>query len=196
MKSRTTKDPRVMNTNGTLSKPRMLVVEALEAQGKEGATIDELVELLTQDLNVDNPKMSIGQSLSKMENDQYIIRSRNRWYLKEHAPSAQPALPPQANGRVQPIAPIAQKRSGKTVELYTSPRVFSDVIGLSLLIKEQWFKLPLFGGVRICMGHESPIWSPEQETFSDVSVIKILLKDGRVVEERPALKDLVTIAPE
>ena len=196
MKSRTTKDPRVMNSNGQLSKSRMLVIEALEAQAQEGATIDELVNLIGMDLEMEHPKMSIGQSLSKMEADEYVVCYRNRWYLKEHFFKPEPQQQNGSNGRVQPIAPIAQKRSGKTVELYTSPRVFSDVIGLSLLIKEQWFKLPLFGGVRICMGHESPIWSPEQETFSDVSVIKILLKDGRVVEERPALKDLVTIAPE
>lgn len=129
-----------------------------------------------------------------MEADEFVVCYRDRWYLPENFFKSEPV--PQANGRVQPIAPMVQKRSGKTVELYTSPRVFSDVIGLSLLIGERWFKLPLFGGVRVCMGHEAPIWSPEQETFTDVSVIKILLKDGRVVEERPARADLVTIAPE
>lgn len=208
MKNRTTRndfkqDERAVTSQGRVSKSRVIVLEALEAQGKEGATIDELAQLIGQDMPGENPKLAIGSVLSRMEADDYLCNIRGRWYLNECAPDTpQPrqngsnsngAAQPAMNGHKSGVAPFMGKRKGKTISVYTSPRVFEDAIALSLFVGERWFKIPLSGSARVCYGQEAPDWSPDQEMYSDVEVLKIQLRNGQFHEERPAPKDIVTI---
>lgn len=203
MKRSWSKDERVQMVNGQVSPTRVIVVEGLEAQGKEGATLDELTQLIGQDIGGERPKQGISKALNMMADNDHVQFVRGRWYLTEHAPK------PATNGHAPDASPVYSqinesprpvtfngKRSEKQVSLYTSPRVFSDVISISLLIAQRWYRLPLFGSVRICIGFEAPNWSPDQEMFTDVEVIKIVHTGGKVTEERPAPKDLVTVAPE
>lgn len=202
MKSRTTKDPRVMQANGMKSLSRELIVEALETVASEGATIDEIVELIGKDLSSENKKMSVGGTLSRMETDNYVICYRGKWYLKEHliknAPEQQNADMPthNANGFFAKIASVVQKRSAKTISLYRMPTIYTDAIGVSLLINQHWTPVPLFGNLRICIDKEIPNWSPERIWYSDVEVVRITRQNGIVSEERPAPKDYVTIDQE
>jgi hypothetical protein len=107
-----------------------------------------------------------------------------------------PAAPsPSANGNgITAIAPFKQKRTGKTLAIYTSPRIMEDVIALSLLINNQWYNVPMFGSLRMCIGHEIPEWSPDQESYYNVVNMRITFKNGQVQDERPALKDVITIS--
>lgn len=195
-------DERVLGFNGRVSRVRTLVIEALEAQGKEGATVDDICSLIGDDLDGKRPKGSIGQALTYMKTDGFVIDQGERWYLPENAPkthlngsnsSAAPA--PATNGHKAQIAPFVGKRTGKTISLYTGHRTFSEVLSVHLLIGGRWFPVMLGDRMRIMVDFERPEWSPDQVTYSDVEVIKFTHKDGGVYEERPAPKDLVTIAP-
>lgn len=196
------KDPRTTRMNGQVSSSRQYIIEALEAMGKAGSTTDELVTLIGDNMPGSNPKHSIGRTLGGMEKDGYVVMYRGRWFEKENAPTE----PANNNGshitarkpdqpKVQ-IAQYAGKRSGKTVSVYTSPKVLDDAIGLALLIKNEWYKIPLFASLRLCIGAEAPMWSPEQEMYQNVTVIRITHKGGTVTEERPNSTDIITIAPE
>lgn len=196
------KDPRTTRVNGQVSPSRQYVIEALEAMGKGGATTDELVTLIGENMPGGNPKQSIGKTLGGLERDQYVVRYRGRWYETECAPTeptnnnGSHSAPPKTEYPKVQIAQYAGKRSGKTVSVYTSPKVLDDAIGLALLIKNEWYKIPLFASLRLCMGTEAPMWSPEQEMYRNVTVIRITHKGGKVTEERPSPADVITIAPE
>lgn len=200
MSNRWTNDIRVMRpSTGGISQPRVIVIEGLEAAGKDGATIDDLAALIGQDMRGSSPKSSIGRTLHGMLADGYVVCINDRWYLKEtisYSNGSAPPAAPRPASKPAPVSVFSQKRSGKTVSIYTAPHILADVIGLAMLIGEQWYKIPLFGSVRICIGSEAPQWSPEQEMYSNVSVIKFTLKGGAVEEEHPAPKDIITIAPE
>lgn len=195
-------DMRAVTSQGRVSKSRVVVLEALEAQGAEGATIDELAQLVGQDMPGENPKLSIGSVLSRMQTEEHLVCLRNRWYLAEHAPQSQvngngTGLPLvySSNGQ-HSIAPMVQKRSGKTVSLYTTPEVYSDAIAIAMLSDQKWYKIPFFLSMRICIGHEAPNWSPEQEIYSNVEILRITHKNGKITEKRPAPTDLITVAAE
>lgn len=194
-------DQRIVNpSTNKPSRSRMLVLEALEAQGKEGATVDEIDTMIGSEFGIANPKMSIGQALSRMEADQYVACRGDRWWLTEHypQPSAQNGgtVSHTSNGRPAQIAPMVQKRSGRTVALYTAPTVFADVISLALLIKEQWFEIPFWGAIRVCVGHDIPDWSADKRWYYNVTTLKIMFKGGQVEERQPDSKDVVTIDAE
>lgn len=190
-------DPRLLVHNGSLSLSRQVVVEALETFGSQGATRDEIVDLIGRDLPGDNPNMSAGRTLGQLREDGHVIEMRGRWYLTEHAPQPKNAPPmPPPNGRVQPVAPFVGKRTGKTVALYTTPEVLQNVIGLTLTIDNVAYKMPLFGNIRICIGKEAPQWTPEQEMYTHCTKIRVLLQGGQTQEFQPAYNDIVTIAPE
>lgn len=200
MKNRTTKDERVMQVNGTKSLSRELIVEALETVTSEGATVDEIVDLIGKDLPSENKKMSVGGTLSRMETDNYVVNYRGKWYLKEHLvkniPEQQQVNPPATNGFFAKIAAVVQKRSAKSVSLYRMPTIYTDAIGVSLLINQHWTPVPLFGNLRICIDKEIPNWSPDRIWYSDVEIVRITRQNGQVSEERPAPKDYVTIDQE
>lgn len=190
-------DPRFLGSQGRYSRQREVIITALEAYGKQGATLDEVVELVGKDLPGYNPNMSAGKTLHSMLDAGYVMMVNGKWYMKESAPTRRPDSAPAAqNGHIQPIAPFAQKRSGKTITLYTTPETLENVIGLSLLHKEQWYKMPLFDNVRLCIGMEAPQWSPEQEMYSDITEMKVLFKNGQTVNRAVNPREIVTIAPE
>jgi hypothetical protein len=204
MKNRTNRsdfqsDLRAVTSQGRVSKSRVVVLEALEAQGAEGATIDELAQLIGQDMPGENPKMSIGSVLSRMQTEEHLVCLRNRWYLKEFEP--QPKFEPAqtnhivsfTNGSFQKIASVTQKRKGINISVYTSPRVYEGAVDISLLIGGRWWPVPLFGNARICIGQSRPEWSPNERYYTDVEIVKIVQAGGKVSEEKPAPRDIVTI---
>jgi len=196
MKNRYSNDERVIRSNGQVSEGRVLIIEALEALGADGATSEDLFQLIGQSIGGDNPKMSIGKTLSNMDADEYIVHNRGRWYLKEHAPAerAEVKVLPHANGNRVQIAPLVQKRSGKNVSIFTSPREMTDVVKVMLVIKGQAFPIPLWGNMWICYGSSTPDWDAEKEQYYNVETIRLLLKNGTQHEEHPAASDVVTIA--
>lgn len=192
---------RVYVEGRQVSVSRVYITEALQAQGREGATKADLLTLVGEEIGGTRPQVAIGQTVSAMLADGDIVQQDGRYWLKEHFPqphangngSAPPVSPNGGNGKV---APFMGKRTGKTVSVYVSPRVFEDAIALSLKIDGEWFKLPLWGSARVCYGQEAPMWSPDQEMYTGVEEIKITLRNGQYVTEHPARTDIVTIAPE
>lgn len=200
-----TNDDRAKRPDGRFSQPRMIVLEGLEAQGMEGATRDELVQLIGGDMNGDSPAMSIGRILHALLNEEHVVLQFGRWYLKECAPDALESRAKGSNssavsngatnGHKVQIAPFFGKRTGKRVSLYTGHRVFDDVVAINLLIAGRWWPVMLADTMRIMVAFDRPDWSPDQVTYSDVEMIRFTYKAGTTYEERPAPKDLVTIAP-
>lgn len=199
MKNRYSNDERVIRSNGQVSEGRVLVIEALEALAAEGATSDDLFQLVGQAIGGENPKMSIGKILSNMDADGYIVHHRGRWYMKENEPGAieisngKIEISSPNGNRVQ-IAPLVQKRSGKVVSIFTSPREMADVVKITLVIKGQALPIPLWGDMWICYGQTTPDWDAEKETYYNVETIRLLLKNGQQHEEHPSPSDIVTIA--
>lgn len=198
MKHRYSNDERVTRANGQVSEIRVLIIEALEALAAEGATSEDLFQLIGGSVGSDNPKMSIGKSLSNMDADGYIVHNRGRWYMKKNAPGAiqvnNNGHIASSNGSSVKIAPMVQKRSGKNVSLFTSPREMADVVKVMLVIKGQAFPIPLWGNMWICYGQTTPDWDAEKETYYNVETIRLLLKNGQQHEEHPSPSDIVTIA--
>lgn len=199
MKNRYSNDERVIRSNGQVSEGRVLVIEALEALAAEGATSDDLFQLVGQAIGGRNPKMSIGKILSNMDADGYIVHHSGRWYMKENVPSAIQVSngkveTTHSNGQGVKIAPMVQKRTGRNVSLFTSPREMTDVVRVSLVIKGVTVPIPLWGNMWICYGQTTPDWDAEKEIYYNVETIRLLLKNGQQHEEHPSPSDTVTIA--
>ena len=186
---------RVYVDGKQVSTSRVYIAEALQAQREEGATKQELLTLIGEEIGGLSPMRAIGLTVGAMLTEEEIVHKDGRYWLKEYAPS-------RANGRTAHVSPnggngkvaaYTGKRTGKTISVYTSPRVFEDAIALSLFIGGRWFKIPLAGSARVCYGQEAPVWSPDQEMYGDVEVLKIQLRNGQYHEERPARSDIVTI---
>lgn len=201
MKHQNGRDPRVTRANGMVSQSRQVLLEALEAMGAEGGTLDELVALIGEEMPGENPKISIGRTIRNMESDGHVMEWRGRWYEKGCAPIKSEVRPlPDVKTADQPKVPVAvyaNKRDGKIVSIYRTPFVVTDAIALAFLINEQWYKMPLFGSVRICIGPgDPPLWSADQEMYRNVVKIRITHKGGTVTEEPTSPSDIITIAPE
>jgi hypothetical protein len=204
VKNRYSNDERVTRANGQVSEVRVLIIEALEALAGDGATAEDLFQLIGQSIDSDNPKMSIGKTLSNMDADGYVIYHRGRWYMKEHAPNAQPpvndlhvnGLNTYSSFNGSKIAPMVQKRIAKTISLHTKPRTYTDAVAVDLLIKERWTPVPFMVNMRVMIDPEVADWPCEKWFWTDVEIVRITHKDGRKTEERPAPREIVTIAAE
>jgi len=89
---------------------------------------------------------------------------------------------------------MVQKRTGKAVSIFTSPREMADVVRVSLVIKGVAVPIPLWGNMWICFGQSTPDWDAEKEQYYNVETIRLLLKNGTQHEEHPAATDTVTIS--
>jgi hypothetical protein len=203
VKNRTTYDERARRSNGLVSRPRVVVLEALEAQAGEGATVEEILTLVGSEFPGNRPQGSIGQVLSYMQTDDLVTFVKNRWYLKEHAPIIQAkndlhinGLNTYSNTNGSKIAPMVQKRIPKTISLHTKPRTYTDAVAVDLLIKERWTPVPFMVNMRVMIDPDVADWPCEKWFWTDVEIVRITHKDGRKTEERPAPKDVVTIAAE
>lgn len=179
---------------------REVVLMALDTFAREGATSLELFDMIGNDLRGDDEtgrKKALSNVLFRAKDDGTIVLIGGRYFLKDCAPlPAQSVHVPNGNGKVQ-VAPYANKRSGKTISVYRSPFVVNDAIALAFLIDQQWYKMPLFGSVRICIGPgDPPLWSADQEMYRNVVKIRITHKGGTVTEEPTSPSDIITIAPE
>lgn len=183
-----------------------VVMEALSTYGREGGTREDIFSLIEADLFGDNLKskrQSLANALYRLNvEDEAIILHDGRYYLKEFDPAPQnghtngstPGKHPSGN-RIA-VAPYAGKRDGKKVSLYKMPLVVTDAIGLELKMGEYWQKIPLFGPVRIYTGQgDVQIWHPDQETWRNVTCIRIYHKGGNTTEEPTARTDTVTLVP-
>ena len=179
------------------SKTRELIMVALQSYGKQGATRDEIVELVRDELDegIGMPNKAVGISLGLMQQDNEVREHRGRWYLAEDMPQPQNA-PPRTNGAKVQVATFATKRSNKQVTIYNTPEVFDDIIGIQVFMKKEWWRLPVFGSMRICIGKDAPMWSPEQEMYYEVEVLRLVHRGGGTTERRPNPKDILVIAPE
>lgn len=181
------------------SKMNDVIGEALGVYGAKGALREEIFSLIYADLfgdNAESKRKALSNALTRAIDAELIVRVNDHYYLKECDPT-------HANGHQNGSAPKVQiatytnKRSGKTVSLYKSPMIISDAIALAFLIDEQWYKMPLFGSVRICIGQgDPPMWSADQEMYRNVVQIRITHKGGLVTEEHTSPADIITIAPE
>lgn len=184
------------------SKVRQIIVEALSVYGAKGAVKDEIYNLICEDLYGDNltsKRKSLSNGLFRTAEADLIVKFGDRYYLKEYDPVPHENRQPHVNGNgsTAKIAPYAGKRTGKTVSIYKSPMIMNDVIALAFLMNEQWYKMPLFGSVRICVGQgDPPLWSADQEMYRGVVQIRITHKGGMVTDEHTSPSDIITIAPE
>jgi hypothetical protein len=203
--SRKKHDPRFTNAQGVFSKPRAVTVEALETFGKQGATNEEIFGLIGQDIVANNPDArnplrSLANVLRGLRNDGHAVEALGKWFLKEHAPAVKPApVQPSYTNGVRPVqvAAYTGKRSAKNISIYTTPETLNNAIGLTLVgAGNRQLRIPFFGNMRICIGMEAPMWSPEQETYGDVEAVRILLQGGGVKEITVNPRELVTIAAE
>lgn len=189
---------RVRVDGKQISVTRVYIGEALQAQGKDGATKDELLTLIGDEVGGRRPQGAIGQCLSTMLDDDEIVEYRGRYYLKDDAPAVQangahPAPLPTNGQRVQ-VAAQVQKRPGQTVSVFTSPQEWADVVRVTLVIKGVTVPIPLWGAMWICYGQQTPDWDVEKEQYYNVETIRLLFKNGTQQEIRPAPTDTVTIA--
>lgn len=180
------------------SKMNDVIGEALGVFGAKGALREEVFSLIHDDMYGDNEtskRKSLSNGLTRAMNADLIVTVAGRWYLKEYDPSHH--RNGHQNGsapKVQVVALYANKRSGKSISIYKSPLVFTDAIALSFLMDGKWWKIPLFSSIRVCIGQETPLWSPEQETYRNVEIVRVTHKNGLTTDERPAPTDTITIA--
>lgn len=180
-----------------------IVLMALDTFARDGATNPELFEHIGGDLqgrDETGRRKALSNSLYRLKESDHVVKMGERYYLKEYAPvPVQTVVKPYSNGngaKVQ-VAPYAGKRTGKMISIYKSPVVYDDAIALAFLIDEQWYKMPLFGSVRICIGPgDPPMWSADQEMYRGVMRIRITHKGGTATEEHTSPSDIITIAPE
>ncbi len=190
-------------SNATKNGSQETVLMALDTFARDGATTLELFEYIGADLQGKDDsgrRKALSNALYRLKDAGEIVQIVGRYYVKQYAPvPAKVVVLPHANGSAgkTQIAPYANKRTGKTISIYKSPIVYSDAIALAFLIDEQWYKMPLFGSVRICIGAgDPPMWSADQEMYRGVVRIRITHKGGTATEEHTSPSDIITIAPE
>lgn len=172
--------------------------EALSMFGADGGTREEIFVLIEKDLygdSLESKRKSLSNALTRINSDEEIIVNvEGRYYLKEYAPvtAKTTIIRPDRRGKV---APYTAQAKGKTVSIFTSPIVLENVVGVQLFDEHGWHKIPLFGSIRVCIGREAPMWSPEQVTYTGVTRLRFIHKDSSILEENAAAKDLITIAP-
>lgn len=201
-------NPRGYTRDGHYSPLRAALIEALDAFGKDGGTLQQVVDLLGDELEAANPNQSAGRALGWLTKLKVVTRIKDRYYLAEHAPELPQATKPapkyapilrpphEQNGSVQ-ISPFMAKRKGKRVALYIGHKILENVIGVSLLIGNEWRRVPLWmESARVMIGENRPEWHPEQETWDHVEMVRFVFKSGAIEEHRPNPRELVTIAPE
>lgn len=175
-----------------------VVLEALGMFGAEGATRDQIYNLIEKDLygdNYDARSKSLGNALSRANTEkELVVRHEGRYYLAEYAP--EPVKTVLRPDRRVEIAPYTAQAKGKRVSIFTSPIVLENVVALALCNDAGWHKIPLFGSIRICIGRETPMWSADQVTYTGMTRLRLTHKDGSSIEETAAPKDWITIAPE
>lgn len=95
----------------------------------------------------------------------------------------------------QDIPAYYRQRSGRIVTIEQSPTELTNVFSLEMKINGRFMKLPLFGDMRVCVGHEVPRWTPDQEVIRDVSALRVTYTDGRTEEINVGVEHAVTVAP-
>lgn len=179
------------------SKSRSLVLEAL-ATFPNGCSRDEIVDLIGRDIDQSaNPNSVVGATLVRLEIDNLVEKRQGKFYLTgSNGHVASNGTKVHEAGPREQVAPFMGKRKGKTVTFYTSSE-YNNVISIALLINQKWIRVPMWADAfRVHIGNSQPKWTPEQETYSDVELVKMKHQDGQTTEKRPEHNDLVTIAPD
>lgn len=177
-------------------------MQILAAAGEDGCPANEMLELTDGHFsNVFN----LGQTLRRMNESGLVVgkgKNPTRWFLPEHCqiPTTKTNFPHSintendTNGHVK-LAAFAETRSGTDVTVYVSPEEFTDVVQIQVRQSGNWFKLPLWGALRICIGPSVPKWSPNQEVNLGVTEIRVVFKGGAYKDIRVPQSYPVTIAP-
>jgi hypothetical protein len=206
MKSKTD-DRRLWNSNERYVASRAPIVEALEAQGREGLAYDELFTLIGGEMNGEtdqNRKQSLSRLLTGLYEEGHVAEYRGRLYLTPNLPQngAKAALngvlsnagtEPQVNGHNNGVRTFQSNQEFFDVEVFTSPHLYQDCGSVKLLIGGQWFPVMLGGRMRVCYGQGIPEWA-NKATYTNVETIKLVLKGGKAEELHPAPRDMVTVA--
>lgn len=180
-------------------KHRKLVCQALETLGGK-ATRDQIVDLIGTDFP--NPQQSIGLLLHYLCRDHLLREEHGLFCLMSYEP------PPNANGDQSAVlnvavsdkvtlAPFQQGRGMTSVSIYQSPIVIEDAIAVWIRFEGgQRFKMPIQGARNICVGPDTPQWTPEQETNRNIEAILVLRKNGELVEYPTHPRHSITFAGE
>lgn len=176
---------------------RKEVLEALDVVAAQGATRDEIVDLIGK------TRSSVAITLFRCSQDDLVIETNGRFYLKQYQVqdnqvSSKPVktqIEPYVNGRIS-LPAIAKGRSGKHVSVYTSPIEENDIVQVQMCINNQWVKIPLFAGLKICTGPDIPNWSQDQETNQNVSTIRLVKSNGQYNDIQVARGYPVTVTYE
>lgn len=177
-----------------MSLSRKNILEALDIVTTKGASKEELVSLIS-----DMSMQQVAITLWRCMQDDLVIEKDDRFYLKEHIAEDKPIpankVQPYQNGRIA-LPEIAKNRAMRTVSVYTSPTEETNIVQVQMCINNQWIKLPLVGNLRMCTGPDIPAWSKDQETNQNVSVIRLIRKNGEYTDIQVSRGYPVTIAYE
>lgn len=193
-----------MNDTERKAKIRKLILDTIRANGG-GMEFEPLTVKMMDEPDIDQLTNDIAAtvraSLGFMARDNLVEKRRNTWYV------CGPVTPPTTNGprpsgtvaaavqgRVE-LPAFQQKRDGRTITLESTPALLDNVFSVELKLPGGWFPVPLFQDMRICIGPERPRWSPEQTTFSGVTLIKVVFKNGQTAEYPINDNSPVTVAP-
>jgi hypothetical protein len=188
------------------SELRKQILEALDVCGAEGATRDEIMGLIKK-----SDKSGVGTSLGHMVGKNIIIKKGDRFYLPDangKAPLApRPFTPshpiPQSttlhaaeNGQKVKLASYQEGRDSVRVTIYNAPDEHEGVVALHLFVGGHWFKLPITGNVRVCVGNPIPKWAKTQEVNYGISIVRVVMADGKTFDRNIESNQPVTISGE
>lgn len=116
-------------------------------------------------------------------------------------PEPEPELTPHPSVAVNAthdradIPDFYRDRPVRSVTLERTPILLENVFRVELKHLGEWFRLPIFGNLRICTGPDIPVWSTEQESYQHVTGIRITYSDGRREVHNLDVNAPITIAP-
>lgn len=177
---------------------RQKVLETVQ-EFKAGITIQELITLLVDDFRgAQEPERAVSQTLWRLSSAGLIERKNGKYYPVNGsiAPGDAARAPgQQPQGLRVELSAIQKERDTQTVVLYQSPVEIENVVMVQLNIDGHWVRIPLFGDLRICVGASIPRWSHNQEVNRGVRIIRLVQKNGQVVDTPVDPANPITIAP-
>lgn len=193
------------------SELRRQILDALDQCGSSGATRDEVMELIGA-----THKNAVGTALGHALGSGLITKKRDRFYLPDAVGSApktinpltpRPFTPTQPipqsatlhaaeNGHRVKLADFQQGRDTVRVTIYNAPDEHEGVVALHLLVGAHWFKLPITGNTRVCIGNPIPKWAKTQEVNYGISIVRVVMADGKTFDRNIESNQPVTISGE
>lgn len=180
---------------------RAKILASLSVVDKEGATREELIAF-DNGIADNSTNRAYGTSLGHLVEDRIVTKKNGKFYLTESITPrpGTPTLALQNSAHTlpekHPLPAFSKDRAGHTVLLYTSPSDYEHVARVEYNFGgDNWFRSPLVGDLRICLGPDVPKWSPAQEVNRGIYKIRLIALDGIAEEITTNPSYPITIAP-